>query len=62
MTMPIPRNPATFIDDPRDDEDDASGDAHAADIVSRTGEEMPIQRHAQVHPPAPPTSRDDPQS
>jgi len=36
-------------DEPNDPADEFQGDAHAADIVSPTGEEMPIATHAEVH-------------
>jgi hypothetical protein len=43
MTLP-PAN------DPSDDAaDEFQGDVHAADIVSPTGEDMPIATHAEVH-------------
>jgi len=34
------------FDDP---DDEFQGDVHAADIVSPTGEEMPMSTHAEVH-------------
>ena len=38
------------FDPERDDPDDEfQGDVHAADIVSPTGEEMPMSTHAEVH-------------
>jgi len=43
MTLP-PR-----YDYPDDPSDEFQGDMHAADIVSPTGEEMPIATHAEVH-------------
>jgi hypothetical protein len=42
--MPPPSDPER--DDPADE---FQGDMHAADIVSPTGEEMPIATHAEVH-------------
>jgi hypothetical protein len=43
---------ATDPDDrPDSDVDDFQGDAHAADIVAPTGEEMPTATHAEVHHP-----------
>ena len=52
-------------DDPADE---FQGDVHAADIVSPTGEEMPIATHAEVHRLPEPRAlearppRDDPRS
>jgi len=36
-------------DEPNDPADEFQGDVHAADIVSPTGEEMPMATHAEVH-------------
>jgi hypothetical protein len=43
MTLPPP------FELPDDPADEFQGDMHAPDIVSRTGEEMPIAAHAEVH-------------
>ena len=43
MTLP----PGDNLSD--DAADQFQGDVHAADIVSPTGEEMPIATHAEVH-------------
>jgi hypothetical protein len=43
MTLPPGHD---LSDDPADE---FQGDVHAADIVSPTGEEMPIATHAEVH-------------
>lgn len=55
--MHLPPAFDTPLDPERDEPDDEfQGDVHAADIVSPTGEEMPIATHAEVHrvpePPA----------
>ena len=42
-------NPPPPYDIPDDPSDEFQGDVHAADIVSPTGEEMPIATHAEVH-------------
>ena len=39
---------------PGDPADEFQGDVHASDIVSPTGEEMPIATHAEVHQPRDP--------
>jgi len=44
-----PMNPAPPSDDLDEPADEFQGDVHAADIVSPTGEEMPIATHAEVH-------------
>jgi hypothetical protein len=62
MTTPNDPRHAPLCGDPLVEEDEVPGDTHAADIVSRTGEEMPVQRHAEVHRPAPPRPKDDPRS
>ena len=41
-------NPHPPYDLPGDPDDEFQGDVHAADIVSPTGEEMPIATHAEV--------------
>jgi hypothetical protein len=56
MTLPPGHD---LSDDPADE---FQGDVHAADIVSPTGEEMPIATHAEVHPlPEPPALEARPQ-
>jgi hypothetical protein len=42
-------NPHPPYNLPGDPDDEFQGDVHAADIVSPTGEEMPIATHAEVH-------------
>jgi len=42
-------NPNPPYDGPDDAADEFQGDVDAADIVSPTGEEMPIATHAEVH-------------
>jgi len=42
-------SPSPPYDDPDDPADEFQGDMHAADIVSPTGEEMPMATHAEVH-------------
>ena len=42
-------NPPPPYDLPGDPDDEFQGDVHAADIVSPTGEEMPMATHAEVH-------------
>ena len=42
-------NPHPPYDLPGDPDDEFQGDVHAADIVSPTGEEMPMATHAEVH-------------
>jgi hypothetical protein len=42
-------NPPRPLDTADDPEDEFQGDVHAADIVSPTGEEMPVATHAEVH-------------
>ena len=42
-------NPHPPFDPPGDPDDEFQGDVHAADIVSPTGEEMPMATHAEVH-------------
>jgi hypothetical protein len=42
-------NPHPPHDLPGDPDDEFQGDVHAADIVSPTGEEMPMATHAEVH-------------
>jgi hypothetical protein len=42
-------DPHPPYDLPGDPDDEFQGDVHAADLVSPTGEEMPIATHAEVH-------------
>ena len=59
-------NPHPPYDLPGEPDDEFQGDVHAADIVSPTGEEMPIATHAEVHRSpdervlGAPSNRDDP--
>jgi len=51
---PDPAQPSPGGTDPSDD---MSGDTDAFDIVGPTGEEMPVQTHAEVHEkPVPPAT------
>ena len=47
--LDCPMNPPPPYDVPDDPADEFQGDMHWADIVGRTGEEMPIATHAEVH-------------
>ncbi len=47
--VPSPMTLLPPFDGPDDPADEFQGDVHAADIVSPTGEEMPIATHAEVH-------------
>jgi hypothetical protein len=59
MTTPTRTGTTAPVDDPRDPQTEDAGDTHAADIVGRTGEEMPVQRHAQVHDTPDPPDADE---
>jgi hypothetical protein len=45
----LPPDPAQPSPGGTDPSDDVSGDTDAFDIVGPTGEEMPVQTHAEVH-------------